>query len=339
MIRTIIKWGFWILLAGFLLRVFVCQVEKIDSFKMSSSVLPGDRVIIGKLASGSRFPSSILGLPGADKAYLDWFRIPTFRFPGFRKFKNDDVVAFNDPRLADNPIDRKAILISRIAGLPSDTLIIWNKDLYINRILIDPPDACRRIYRVVTDGSDIPLDFLKKHNVERALKIPGVPMWDIHLDTVAYTDLKDKPFVNNIRSMKMYPNDSSLGYWPYSSHHMWNRDQVGPLIVPYAGQVVEINIGNIDRFKDIIEIYENNDLRIDFAGVYINGLQVESYTIKKDYFFLLDDNRDNPVDSRIIGFIPKDHLLGQVKRILYSGKSDFDYLPSFRLKRLLRKIQ
>ena len=50
---------------------------------------------------------------------------------------------------------------------------------------------------------------------------------------------------------------------------------------------------------------------------YIDFL-VDTYTFKNDYFFLMDDNRDHPNDSRIMGFIPESHLLGTCKRILFS---------------------
>lgn len=71
---------------------------------------------------------------------------------------------------------------------------------------------------------------------------------------------------------------------------------------------------------------------IDVTGhVFINGvLQSEDYTAKKigssaaplapygpvtvpaDQLFVLGDNRDNSADSRVWGFLPKDHLMGKV---------------------------
>ena len=326
--KVYFKWGFWILVSLFLFRILIGQSYSVDNYQMASTVLPGDRVYIGKLASGLRFPNTIFGLPGSERDYLDIIRLPYFRLPAVAKFKNHEVVAFNDPRSVDLPIDRKQLHISRIAALPSDTLIIWDKDLYINRKKVDPPETIRRIYRVVTDGSSIPEQFLADYQIEQPVKQPGVPMWDVHLDTLSYQALKDMSFVQAIRTIKMYANDSSLGYWPYSSYHIWNRDQMGPLIVPFKGHTLELSLQNIDRYRSIIENQEGQTVRISYDGVYLNEKRASTYTFKQDYYFLIDDNRDKPQDSRIIGFIPKSHLLGKVRRVIWGDN----------FKRILKKI-
>ena len=129
--KKIIRISIWSLLALFLIRIFVFQGYNVESFSMSSSLLPGDKVLVNKIKTGSRFPTTVLSLPGAERSYLDAIRIPYFRIPGIRKFKNDDVVVFNDPRSSDIPIDKSNLIISRIAGIPGDTLTMLNKELFI----------------------------------------------------------------------------------------------------------------------------------------------------------------------------------------------------------------
>ena len=46
-------------------------------------------------------------------------------------------------------------------------------------------------------------------------------------------------------------------------------------------------------------------------GVTINGENVLSYTIQKDYYFMMGDNRDDSLDSRYWGLIPEDFILGE----------------------------
>jgi signal peptidase I len=324
--KRLIKWTLVILALAFLTRIFACQTTKVNNHEMATTILAEDRLVISKLLTGSRFPISILGLPGADKAYIDKVLIPYFRFPALRKFRINDVIAFNDPRLGDKPIDRKPLIISRIVALPGDTVIVWDKNLYINREIIEPPKSVRREYRVFTDGSEIPDSFLRKYHVEKPDKInietadsdARIGVWDVVLDTIAYQELSSLSIIKQIRGQKMNAGDSSMGYWPHSSFYRWNRDQMGPLIVPYKGLTVDIDINSIDQFRDLIENHEKNELLVDFRGVFINGQETSSYTFTKDYYFVLDDNRDNPNDSRIIGYIPDDHILGRVKRILHS---------------------
>ncbi len=336
--KKVFKITLWSLLAIFLLRIFVVQSYRVDSFSMSSTLEPGDRLLVNKIITGTRLPNSILGLPGADCSFSDAFRIPYFRLPGFRNFKRNDLVIYNDPRTSDRPIDKSSLMISRIAGLPGDTVIFLNKELYINRDKVQEQDGFRKLYRIVTDGQTIPLEFIAEHNLEEPVLISDIGIYDVTLDSVAHEAIQKIPGIKNLRLRKQYFGDSSKAYFPYSSFFNWNRDQFGPVIVPVKGLEVILTIKTVDLYREIIDIYEGNDMIVDFSGITINGRKSDSYTFKNNYYFVLDDNRDNPNDSRIIGFIPESHLLGTSKRILYSGHSNFDYLNKSGVKRLLKKI-
>ena len=46
----------------------------------------------------------------------------------------------------------------------------------------------------------------------------------------------------------------------------------------------------------------------------INGLPISDmqyYEVKKDYYWAMGDNRDDSLDSRYWGFIPRDYILGE----------------------------
>ena len=38
---------------------------------------------------------------------------------------------------------------------------------------------------------------------------------------------------------------------------------------------------------------------------------MEHYEVQKDYFWAMGDNRDDSLDSRYWGFIPRDYILGE----------------------------
>ena len=305
---------------------------------MSSSLLPGDKILVNKIKTGSRFPNTIFSLPGDERSYIDALRIPYFRIPGFRKFRNDDVVVFNDPRSSDIPLDKSKLIISRVAGVPGDTLIILDKELFINRDKVQDRKKYRRLYRVVTDGSPIPPEFVSEYKLEQAIMISDIGMYDLNLDSLALEAIQELSVVKNVRLRRQFFGDSSKAYFPYSSFFNWNRDQFGALIVPFKGFEAVLSIKNIDLYRDIIDIYEGNDLIVDFSGVTINGKKADTYIFKYNYYIVLDDNRDNPNDTRIIGFIPESHLLGTSKRILFSGKSGFEQLKKSGISRFFKKI-
>ena len=267
----------------------VFRIDRHKSFSMASTVLPDDLILSTRFAADP---------------------------------DNGEVILYKDPTFYDLEIKDKPLQISRLYGLPGDLVELRDKEVIINEVQLATPRQVRRIYRVVTDGTPIDSSLIQEFALENPKPVATeVGIFDVWLDTLAWTALQKAPNIKNLRATKMYKDDSSSEYWPYSGFYPWNRDQMGPLTVPYAGMEIDISLETIDQYRDIIENHEGNEVLIDFRGVQINGHPAHSYTFTKDYLFVLDDNRDHPNDSRKIGFIPKDHLIGKAKRILWSPES------------------
>jgi len=48
-------------------------------------------------------------------------------------------------------------------------------------------------------------------------------------------------------------------------------DNYGPIYIPKKGVTVNLNMQNISLYKRLIDVYENNDLKISGNQIYING--------------------------------------------------------------------
>ena len=61
-------------------------------------------------------------------------------------------------------------------------------------------------------------------------------------------------------------------------------------------------------------------MKVENGQIMINGEVTDSYTFKQDYYWGMGDNRHNSEDSRMWGYIPHDHIVGEPLFIWFSAK-------------------
>jgi len=125
----------------------------------------------------------------------------------------------------------------------------------------------------------------------------------------------------------------------------WNRDNYGPIKVPKKGDVINLTLENIKEWEIIIDReYGKRVVDIKNSAITIEGKPVTSYTIKKNYYFMMGDNRDESADSRFWGFVPRDMVVGQAFITLFSWDREipfseiFNLIGSIRPDRVLKLI-
>jgi len=112
----------------------------------------------------------------------------------------------------------------------------------------------------------------------------------------------------------------------------WNKDNYGPLVIPKKGTVINLNSYNIEKWRTVIDReHEKRVVSVEGDKIFIDGKEVTSYTLKKDYYFMMGDNRDESWDSRFWGFVPRDKIVGEAFLIYWSWDPSIEFSEFFKL--------
>lgn len=146
------------------------------------------------------------------------------------------------------------------------------------------------------------------------IQIDGV---QANITTEQEEQLKNEPSIANVSRLK---RPEGTGIFP-GTDLTWSESNWGPIYIPKAGDVLELNKQTLPFYRDIIREYENNDLKIIGDEILINNNAVTSYQVKQDYYWMMGDNRNFSEDSRYWGYVPADHVVGKPVFIWFSYDS------------------
>ena len=180
--------------------------------------------------------------------------------------------------------------------------------------------------------------------VKRCIGVPGDTI--VVMDKVVFVNGKETPRASQIQYMNSYVTPKGIAnprIFPTGSN--FNEDNYGPVIVPKKGNVINLSLSNIEQWRSIIDReYGKRVVTVEGNQIMIEGKTVQSYTLKQDYFFMMGDNRDDSLDSRFWGFVPRDKVVGEALMIYWSWDpsipfSDFfNLLSTVRLNRIAKLV-
>lgn len=349
--------------AATLIRGLFLEAYTIPTGSMEKSLLINDFLFVSKVHYGARTPKTILQVPLTHQkiwfteipSYSDAIQIPNFRLPGFTSVKSGDVVVFNYPGCPERPdpyggfdkypVDLRTNYIKRCIGTGGDVVEIRNTEVFVNNKKFEDAQGTQKYYKIETN-TNVNEKLFEKLGIENKgeRSESGKIYYSINATQAALAELKKYDFVTNIFPdviAKGDTTDQNYNAFPHQTTLFSNnRDNFEAFTVPKKGMKIQLTDKNIAMYKSVITVFDlNENAEYKNGKIFIDGKQINEYTFKQDYYFMMGDNRYESDDSRFWGFVPADHIVGKAVFIWMSIDANGGLLNKIRWSRLFSLIK
>lgn len=348
--------------AATLVHTYFFQPFVIPTSSLEKSLLVGDFLIVSKIHYGARVPMTTIAAPMVHdtlpilniKSYVPKFELPYIRIPGFESIERNDIVVFNWPvdtmmnmyytdKYYYKPIDKKTNYVKRCVAVAGDTLEIIDGYVHINGTKNQLPDRAQLQFSYLVQpksyqfnaknmremyGITDPFGIINNQNTYKFMAISNEVI----------DNFKNNPNVSIVRRDLSAKDSRVPGIFPDDPTYKWNNDYFGPLYIPKAGQSIDLTLENLPLYQRVITVYEGNTIKIEGNTILINEEVSTNYTFKKDYYWMMGDNRHNSQDARVWGFVPFDHVVGKPVFVWMSWDSNASGFNKIRWNRLFTTV-
>ena len=278
-----------------LVKTFAFTSCTIPSTGMENSLYQGERVLVNKWSYG--------------------FRVPFSRWRWLEKTAGKgDIVLFNNPnpRSPHTAVGNRELFISRLVGVPGDTLML-NDELWVTDEQVLSPDS-KSLYVYPHTEEE------RMQRVMREVNITGNQL-------VGYTEGK---YMRSFSHYEYYLLKQALA-GKVELVPLYDRDmsKSHPFVIPARGREVKVYPWNVTLLYNTIIRHEGRQATVKGDTLWVEGKPVQAYTFSKNYYWMASNNPVNLCDSRLFGLVPDDHLIGKAWLIWFSSRKG----------RLFQKVQ
>lgn len=318
------------------IRVFIADIYLIPSSSMANTLYPNDVILVNKLKYGPNLPHSPYEIPWVNiyfylkdnsKESVQKKIWKPKRLSGTSEIKQGDIMVFK--RLDNGPF-----MVKRCVAIAGDDFKIVNGNIYTNNKLYTKPEHIRNTYTFKLKKTRAFYRVIDSLNIESHFytdKSNG--NWK--LAKLSFLEAEKLKHLSSIDSLHLKTASSPIKskMFPFYQEKKWTLDNYGSIKTPKQGMKIVLNDDTFKLYKEILENHENTTIKKQKDNFYVDGKTIKSYTFKKNYYFMMGDNRNDSRDSRYIGFIPEEKIVGKVSCVLFSNKDD-----KFQWNRLFKGV-
>ncbi|MBD30618.1 MAG: hypothetical protein CMG44_00215 [Candidatus Marinimicrobia bacterium] len=285
------------------IKVTIFEMYIVPTGSMENTIMTGDFLVGNRFVYGMNTPDRVGVMDLA-------FNLPSLKFPSFKEPKRGDVIIFKFPR------DTRQKYVKRCIAGPGDILEIRDKIVHIN----DQPFPLANngkfvIPNILSESfsqNDIFLGNQGNKDQFKKLRIPQkgdrIDIDSNNLQLLIHVMLLDGHEVKLVSEGKEYPytmDDPNELFRRKSMFWFFKRSNPNKIFsnivskyYPRGNILVPWQINNRPKPENLL--INNRPIS-----------EMKYYEVQKDYFWAMGDNRDDSLDSRYWGFIPRDYILGE----------------------------
>jgi len=224
------------------------------------------------------------------------------------KLKNSDNPGRNRLILYTSPLRRDALnpplLTGRCVGMPDDAVQMGADGFRVNGRLLPNMPLMQPTFRIRKDIRD---DILQTMDM---LKIPRRSLREDSLNIIVRLSLREKDLLLNHLSKAV------------NIEMIESKDPEYEFIVPRKNKPLPINDSSLKFYKNVITSETGKAAVFEDNRLFINGIETKIYRFRRDYYWILSENETEGVDSRHLGLVPADHIIGNIWYCLYGKDPD-----------------
>ncbi len=209
-----------------------------------------------------------------------------------------DILLFNSPLRKDK--GNAPLLMSRCVALPGDTIHVSNTGYKINGISFPLSPYSLSTYIFPKEMAGPFLNLLQK------LDIPQRNILErqnyIILNLTPFEEYQIREEINESLN-KLFIREKKESY---------------SLVVPQKGKPYRLTDSFLTASREAILAEAGERASFHNRKLLLDGKETNTFTFKRDYYWVLSDNTEDAVDSRHVGFIPDNHIIGKAWFCWYS---------------------